>query len=548
MKISKRKQRIENAIGGSASLARIKESLEIPECDTINRNLYDAYLLSDEVNLVSMLNTLKFEPQMYRSEEETMEELQCLIERIAETDPYFVAQAICWSRCVGEKMRTINHLAAAILSPFVAGKEWAKRFYGPFDRKNKNGGCVYRTDDMREIKDAYNAIGGNGLSSAMKKGFASAIEKMDNYQLAKYKGAVIDICNLAHPDSSKSSAEVEIEIDGEIRKVKTIDAILKGYPVSANTWEVANSEAGQVVSAAVKSGEIDEETAKVVLSEAKNDNWEELLSDGKLGMLAALRNIRNILQSPRDNVVDMLCKLVSDGKRIHDSGVMPYQVDLAYETVINGSFDHKYSNKVKQALMDGYRSSVPNLKEVMPGKTLVVLDCSGSMNIGCRSGQSGISRTSCLEKASLVAATIAESTDADIIRFGSYAERIDKSTIYYENVFELAEFLRQENMGGTNFSSVFRMITDEGSSYDRIIILSDNECNEGFTKKIYKEYVRKVCKPYIYCIDFGSYGTTQFKGDNVGYYFGYGYAMFDDIARREFNPEKVLDEIRNYKI
>lgn len=546
MKISKQAETIKTALHGLSTPESAQAAQNIPEYDTVNLEGHEAYELSDEIRLASMLNTLKLDPQYYRSEEGTLDELRGLVERLALKDPYFVAQAICWSRTMGEKMRTINHLAAAILAPFVSGKEWGKRFYGPFDKKNKKGGCIYRPDDMSEIKDAYNILSGKALTNAMKKGFASAIESMDNYQLAKYKSTIIDICNIAHPRPTNSRAEIDV-VDGEKGgTIKTIDAIMMGLPVSAQTWEVANSEAGQAVAEAVRNGELDQKTAEKVLSEAKNDNWEMLLSEGRLGMLAALRNIRSMMKEPRENVINMLCDLLSNGEEIRKSGVMPYQIDVAYE-IVDTEFDRsRYSRVVKAALMKGYEESLGNMKGVLKGKTLVVVDCSGSMDLRCDVNRR-TSRSSCLDKASLLAATIAKTNDCDVIRFGSRAEwyEMDKEA----NVFDVARNIRElRNMGGTNFSSVFELITDEEKKYDRIIILSDNECNVGVTRSAYGQYIRTVCNPYIYCIDLACYGTTQFRGDRVANYFGYGYSMFDDISSREFDAEDSIAKIRKYVI
>jgi len=545
-KMMKRNEQLKNALGSIAPKERIESANNVPEYDTVNIQGHEAYALPDELKLLSMLNTLKLESQFYRNEESTMREVRELIERLALKDPYFVAQAICWSRNVGEKMRSVNHLAAAIMAPFASGQEWGKRFYGLFDKKSKSGGCVFRTDDMREIKDIHNTLTqGTPLSSAMKKGFASAIEKMDNYQLAKYRDVIIDISNIAHPDPNKSSAEIDIEVDGEMVHMKTIDAIMRGYTVSADTWEVANSEAGQIVAEAVKEGKLDKEEAKTVLAEAKNDNWEGLLEDGRLGMLAAIRNIRNILKNPRESVVNKLCELVSDGKKVRNSGVMPYQIDIAYETVVNEFGRSEFAEKVKSALMKGYEASVPNLAEALPGKTLVILDCSGSMGTRVRNGQ-GYLTTSCMAKASLVAATIAKAANADVIRFGSYAEWDNINT--NDDVFSISRSFCKCNMGGTYFGSAFDLARKDHKAYNRIIVLSDNECNYGLTKECYKNYIHDVCDPYIYTIDLAGYGTTQFKGDKVVNYFGYGYALFDDIATREFNPSRVIDKVRSYVI
>ena len=544
--MKKRNGQLMNALGSMAPKERIEAANNVPDYDDVNIQGHKAYALPDELKLLSMLNTLKLESQFYRNEESTMKELRELIERVAVKDPYFAAQCVCWSRNLGEKMRSVSHLAAALMAPFASGEEWGKRFYGLFDKKSKSGGCIFRTDDMREIKDIYNTLtSGTPLSSAMKKGFASAIEKMDNYQLAKYRDVIIDISNIAHPDPSKSSAEVDIEIDGKTVHMKTIDAIMKGYTVSADTWEVANSEAGQLVAEAVKEGKLDEEEAKTVLSEAKNDNWEGLLEDGRLGMLAALRNIRNMMKNPRESVINKLCELVSDGKKIRNSGVMPYHIDIAYETIVNEFSGSQYASKVMNALLQGYEASVPNLAVALPGKTLVVVDCSGSMSTRMRNGQ-GYMTSSCIQKASLVAATIAKGANADVIRFGSNAEWYNGSRD--KSVFDISRDLNHANMGGTYFGSAFELARRSKKAYDRIIVLSDNECNYGLTREHYKSYIHDVCDPYIYSIDLASYGTTQFKGEKVINYFGYGYALFDDIASREFNPSRVIDKVRSYVI
>ena len=545
-KMKERNSQLKSALGGMATKERIEEVNSLPEYDSVNRQGFGAYSLSDELRLISMLNTLKLEPQFYRSENETMGELRDLIERIGSKDPYFVAQAIVYSRCLGEGMRSINHLAAALASPFIAGNDYAKRFYGAFDKKNKRGGCIYRPDDMSEIKDAYNALNPvSTLANAMKKGFASVIEGLDTYQLAKYRKIVIDIANLSHPNSDRSNAVVDV--NGE--KVKALDLIMKGETLSADTWEVANSEAGQEVAKAVKDGKLDVKEAEFVLAEAKNDNWEALLTEGKLGILAALRNVRSMLSKPRAEVIDKLCDLVSNAKLIRQGKVMPYQIDLAYETVKSEFPKNEYAERVKDALIRGYETSVPNLKAALPGKTCVMVDCSGSMRTPCiPSGtrNKNLSSTAC-EKAGLIAATIAKATGADVIRFGNVAEFVKYTGD--EDVFTLGRRISKANMGGTYIGSAFELIRKNHKVYDRIILLSDNEANYGCTQYAYGSYIHDVCSPYIYAVDLAAYGTTPVRNNGkVNYYYGYGYSMFDDIASREFNPEMHIDKVRKVVI
>lgn len=546
VKMKERNGQLKSSLGAMAPKERVVAANSIPKENTTNRQGYKAYSLDDELRLLSMLNTLKLEPQFYRSENQTMRELRDLIERIALKDPYFVAQAIVYSRCVGEGMRSINHLAAALLAPFISGEEYAKRFYGLWDKKNQRGGCIFRVDDMSEIKDVYSALNKSTLSNSMKKGFKKVLETLDTYQLAKYKNTVIDIANLVHPKSSLSTAMITTS-NGE--KMRTLDALMQGITVSADTWEVAQSEAGQEVAKAVKEGKLSAEKAAEVLKEAKNDNWETLLLDGKLPILAALRNLRNMLKSPRTSVIEAVCALVSNTKKIHEGKVMPYQIDYAYE-VVKMEFGSTYEGRtVMQALHTGYEYSVPNLASVMPGKTCVMVDCSGSMHTYCNNGnQRTTIQSTASEKAGLIAATIAKATNADIIRFGSHAEfyAYDPNN----SVFDLGRKIGKDNMGGTCIAAAFDLIRSRKRAYDRIILLSDNECNArsywsgDWVSGAYKNYVHDVANPYVYAVDLAAYGTVPVSGNKVSYYYGYGFAMFEDIASKEFNPAQHIEKVR----
>ncbi len=547
-KFSNRNQKLTDTLNKMpVSPEAAKTSSAIPEYNAKNRQGYAAYAIEDELRLVSMLNTLKVENQFYRSANETMDEIQNLIEKIAVSDPYFVAQAIVWSRCLGEGMRSINHVAAAVLAPYISGKEWTKRFYSLFSKKTKSGGCIYRPDDMLEIKAVYETLGNSVLSNGMKKGFANAIEHLDNYQLAKYKKAIIDLSNLCHPSPERSNATF-VDENGKI--VKTLDAIMKGQSVIADTWEANQSEAGQIVAEAVRSGKLSAEKAEEVLREAKNDNWETMLKDGKLGILAAIRNLSNMLKGGKQEVIDQVCKLISNDELLKAGKIMPYQIDLAYETLMTTKGEYRNSAQVRQvigALEDGIEKSVSNLKELLTGRNLVIVDCSGSMSTSMRqSNGGGYTSSSCSQKAALISAMILKATNADLIQFGSSAREVNYNP--RSSVFDIARGIENTSMGGTNLASAFRLIESQRKKYDRIFILSDNECNCGYQRDAYKSYVRTVANPYIYSIDLAAYGSKPIDSDKVHYFFGYGYAMFDTIAQSEFNPSKVIDEIRKIVI
>lgn len=549
----KNNQLLKKSLGSLPTKERIVESTNMPAPDTTNRCGAPAYSLSDELRLLSMLNTLKLEgDQYYRSESETMKELRNLIEKIAMKDPYFVAQMIVWSRCKGEGMRSINHLAATLLAPFISGQDWGRRFYSSWNKKDQKGGCIFRLDDMSEILGIFSSLNQTKLTNAMKKGFAKVLETVDSYQLLKYKKTSLDVMNLCHPNSAISLAEIEYEG----KKLKTLDAIKQGLSVSAETWEAAQSEAGQIVAKAVREGKLTQEEAEKTLEQAKSNNWNELLKDGKLGILAALRNIRSILKvtNTRENI-DLLCKLLSNGELIVKGKVMPYQIDIAYQVLEDEFRGWQYASEIESALLKGYELSVPNLKEALPGKTCVMVDCSGSMWNCCYNSatKKTISKTAC-EKAGLIAATIAKSCDCDIIQFEDSAKFFTPNLKH--NVFTLGKEIANSYLGGTCIGAAFDLIRKNKKKYDRIILLSDNECNRShdwygrnWVNDDYKNYVREVCSPYVYCIDFCAYGTVPVANPGkVNYYFGYGYSMFNDIASKEFNPEAHLEEVKKIVI
>ena len=563
--MSKTNSKLASVIGSKQPKPNLVNARNIPTPDTTNQQGYAAYSQDKWLTLLTMLNTLKFEPQYYRSQTQTLKELQALIDNCAKEDLYLTCQCIVYSRCLGEGMRTISHASSVFIAPYISGQEYSKRFYGLWNKKEQKGGVIFRPDDMAEILAGYIALNGQvqqtvttvdgvpvsndvktsgpKLSNAMKKGFKSALESLDTYSLLKYKSNLIDIINLVHPSPKLSRATVEY--NGE--KISTIDAIMKGYNVSANTWEVNQGEAGQIVAKAVKEGKLTDKEAKETLTQAKADNWKELLDTNKLGILAALRNLRNVLiNNPESSTINKLCDLVSNPTLIREGKIMPYQLDLANEIMI-AEFNSPYARQISQALAKGYELAIPNLSALIPGQNVIFLDQSGSMHSEIKlSGQKYSTRTSCISKAALIAATIAKATNADIIVFGSSAKYVQ----YNPNldVFTLAKQLSTANMGGTNLAAAWNLAQASGRKYTRTFILSDNECNRGNTYSSYMSYVKNVGHPYVYSVDLAGYGTNCIAGEKVRYYYGYGFSMFDDIAKSEFNAAYHLDQVRKLVI
>lgn len=544
---SKLKQQLD---GKKATASLINRPKQIQKPNTTNISGNAAHDMQPFLKLLSMLNTLKLESQYYKSESQQIKDLKTIIDQCAKIDLYFTCQCVVYSRCMADGMRSVAHVASVFLAPHLSGKDYAKRFYSSWDKRNKRGGVIYRTDDMNEIMSFYKLNNNKSLPASMKKGFASVIENLDLYNFGKYTKQIRDIANMCHPNPHNVKTIFNIAVGGPVTRAENaLTYIMGGKNIPAHTWERAQAEAGQEVAKALKEGKVSQKEATAILKEAKEANWNQLLQEGRLGILAALRNIRNIiLSNPTPDTINMLRNLFSDPRKIRDGKIMPYQIDMAIE-VINAEFGNTVNGRTFiEMLMTAYGISVPNLAEIFTGSNLVIVDQSGSMwsdKGKLRYAQNSVYNSFAGDKANLIAATIAKATKADIIRFGGKAEYVNYN--FVENVFQCARNIEQR-MGSTNLSVALELAAQSRRKYDRIIILSDYEVNRGNTYATYQKYVNALGNPYIYSVDMAAYGTTQLVGPKVHYLYGYGTNLYDQMKIVEFNANEIIDIIKSIEI
>lgn len=513
---------------------------------------YDA-----KTELVAILAT-GMENKFYEKESDREKRLSTVIDEIAKKDPTFVAKALIYYRSVVGQ-RSVTQYGATLLAKYLSGHPLGAKFYSKRSRTENKGGIVYRLDDMYEITAAYMAKNPSKrkrkdgsptlmLPNALKKGFKAAIESADTYELAKYqaKGAtvsLVDIFNLVHP----------VPRNAEMKKVfkDLIDGKLKQF----NTVEDKNTKAGQDVAAKVKSGELSKAQATVVLQEAKEDNYAELITTRKIGYLALLRNLRNILKNTGNvKLIDEACDLLTDQKLIRQSLVFPHQIDIALEIMLT-EFTPSQMSKFAKALDTAYELAIPNLTELFKsGRTAVVWDTSGSMTSqGTCTNPSTKTRftSTAAQKASLIGATLAKGIGADLYHFASTCEQIKFNPNDSVNTIKnIGLGLTGRLNHGTSFNEIFKTLSKSGQ-YDRIFIISDMQGGDTITgNSDYKSYVQKCGQPYIYTIDLQGYGTTMFKPNTnkLIQLFGYGSDIYEYVKVAEIDPKIVLKAIEAIEI
>lgn len=497
---------------------------------TINEAAGVAYKESPELALVSLLLTSFVKDDFYRSEQAALDQLKLIVHQMK--DKKFAAQAAIFAR-TKFGMRSITHVLAAELAILdgVKGQSWTRNFYDKI---------VYRVDDMSEIlsylvKKYGNAVNGNDsrrrpIPNAVKAGFKRAFNRFDNYQISKYPlidkdFSLIDLVNLIHPKPTEKNNEA-------------LNALIRGRLIAkVDTWEKALSDAGR---------ETDDEDVK---TELKNTAWKEMINSKKIGYFALLKNLRNILSTGDNELIEKACALLVDENLIAKSLVLPFRYLVAREQIDNLS-----SSKITRFVLSKIDEAIDIACKNVPkfdGETLVAFDDSGSM------GQLANSRSP-FAIGSLFSAALVKSSNADFVMFSDHARFINlNSRDSISTCINVIEGHRTSN--GTNFNAIFELITAAKRKYDRIIILSDQQGwmapknswtnSGGAPTKTFTEYKRITgADPKIFSFDLAGLGTLQFPEKNVYAIAGFSDKVFSIMKLLEEDRDALINEIKKVEI
>jgi len=442
-----------------------------------------AFSMNPEMELIHAVLTTFLENKFYESGDARLERIKQLV---ALNKPEFVSKLAIVARREFN-LRSVTHVLVG---------ELAKTHKGDSLVKDTIISCAVRPDDLIEIV----AYCGKPLPKQVKRGVRNALLKFDRYQLAKYKGEgksinLVDVFNLTHPKPEHADKEQK----------KAWKDLMTGNLASFDTWETEISN-----------------------TKDKKKAWEGLVKENKLGYMALLRNLNNLIKNDvSEKVIDLAVKKLTDENEVKRSRQLPFRFTTAYQNVQG---NRKFTDAISVA-MDFAVANTPELK----GKTLIAVDCSGSM-----SGDP-------LEKASIFGATLTKAnSNADLILYSTEVKELAISG--RTPVIDIAEHIKREATGGgTETSLVFRYAHQKAKNYDRVIIISDNESwNESSVQSIYNEY-KKVTgtDPFVYAIDIQGYGTKDLTGGRVFHLSGWSNRLLDFVGAIE-KGDTLVDYIKNY--
>ena len=271
----------------------------------------------------SVLACLLWESQFYEDGVE-------IAGRIAELVPKVAAEKVAALAVEGREKMKLRH------APLLLVREMARHATHRGLVADALARVIQRADELAEFVAIYWKDGRVPLSAQVKKGLAAAFPKFDEYALSKYdRGGPIklrDVLFLAH-------AKPRDEAQAEVRK-----RLIAGELTAPDTWEVALSSGAD-----------------------KREAWERLLREQKLGALALLRNLRNM----REVGVDESLVLAALGS-MSTARVLPFRFLAA------ARYAPQWEEALEQAMLKCVSSQV-NPQEKLAGKTIVLVDVSGSM-------------------------------------------------------------------------------------------------------------------------------------------------------------------------
>lgn len=315
---------------------------------------------------------------------------------------------------------------------------------------------IQRADELTEFLAIYWREQRHPLSAGVKRGLARAFGKFDAYRLAKYdrdsKVKLRDVMFLTCP---KPKDEEQALLWKQL---------IAGELESPDTWEVALS-AGK----------------------DKKETFERLLREGKLGGLALLRNLRNMMESGVDE--GLIRQRLSQGA----ARAFPYRFVVAA----------KHAPRIEDAIEIAMYKAVEGL-ESLPGNTGLLIDVSASMDYRLSTRKDSATtfqsehvaskeETSRIDVAAGLAILLREKAESVLIATFSSAV----SEIPARRGFALRDAIHQSQPhASTQLRGALNVLRENVPGWmqlDRIIVITDEQSSDGITATwVPKSYIVNV--------------------------------------------------------
>lgn len=483
-----------------------------------------AFVLTPQLELYTAVVTAGLSDQFYETASEKLDRIRQLI---AANDPAFTAKLAVYAR---EEM----HLRSI---PLVLAVELAKLHSGDALVSKLASRVIQRADEIAELLAYYAQANErkdvkqlNKLSKQLQKGLAEAFNRFDEYQFAKYnrdaKVKLKDALFLVHPKAKNEEQQV------------LFNKIVKDELQVPYTWEVEMSVVGQQ--------KFDSAELKKATFRAK---WEELIFSNKMGYMATLRNLRNILEAEvSKEALQKVCEYIASEKAVAGSKQLPFRFLAAYRElkVLNNG----RTGKVLDALEEAIRYSATNIAGYNEDTRVVIAaDVSASM-------QKNISAKSKLMyyDIGLVLAMLLQSRCENVVT-GIFGDTWKVISMPKKNILaSVTGFYDREGEVGysTNGYLVIKDLLQRKRVVDKVMIFTDcqlwNSYNSGESiAGLWKKYKQVAPGAKLYLFDLAGYGHVPLNvmRDDVFLVAGWSDKIFQVLKAIEEGNDavKMIDTI-----
>ncbi|GAA2553082.1 TROVE domain-containing protein [Streptomyces levis] len=391
-----------------------------------------------------------------------------LVRELAVEDPQWTAGLLGWLRGAGN-LRTASVVGAA---EYVKARLDAGATGGPSKRQVVDS-VLQRPDEPGELLAYWTATYGRNVPKPVKRGIADAVRRLYHGKaLLKYDTASKgyrfgDVLNLVHaaPDPDKPwqgelfryALDRRHHPDTAVPPAagRTLGAhrALMALPVEERR-ALVTAEGG--AERLAEAGMTWEALAGWLQGPMDKAAWEAVIPS--MGTMALVRNLRNFDEAGvSDEVADRVAARISDPAEVARSRQFPFRYLAAHQ--------HAPSLRWSYALERALGHSLANVP-VLPGRTLVLVDRSGSMFWSRLSDRSELNRA---DAAAIFGTALALRAErADLVEFGTTSERV--AFRRGESVLRVLD--RFHSLGGTDTTEAVRRHYEK---HDRVLIVTDEQ-------------------------------------------------------------------------
>jgi len=495
----------------------------------VNHEGAPAYAQTPELELYTAVVTTSLSNTFY---EEQGDRMNRIVELVGKVSPEFVAQLAVYTR-------TEMHLRSV---PLLLLVELAKVHKGDDLVARAVEKTVLRADEIMELLICYQMRNPTGksnkkigpLSHQLQNGLERAFNHFDEYQFAKYdrdnlEVKLRDALFLVHPKAK------------DIHQQEIFDKITNRQLATPYTWETELSALGQQQFASATERE-----------QAFGEKWSELIMSGKVGYMALMRNLRNMLQAQVPyHIMEQVSARLSDPVQVAKSKQLPFRYLSAFRELLGVTSTS--TQLVLTALENAVKHSANNIEGFDPQtRVLLACDVSGSMY----SRISANSTVSCYDIGLLLAMLLRNRCHQVIT--GIFGDTWLPVNLPSDNILMATQNLRSISgkVGySTNGYEVIKWLIENQKVMDKVMLFTDLQMWDsryGGTVSIeqtWKAYKKIAPDAKLYLFDLVGYGNTPLRMVRPDVYLiaGWSDRIFDVLSAIEHGGD-TLDAIRNIKL